>query len=443
MLKTGPVDFIHQMQWTDLPEAAQRMTRLLVLDLLGVSASARVTPLSRIIHDHAARHFGAGEGAGAASILFDDRRVSPAGAALAGGMTIDAIDGHDGWRPCKGHAGANVLPATLALAEAEGLMDGKGFLAAVALGYEFGCRVAVAQHGTVADYHTSGSWGAVGCAAVGARMLGLDRDRTREALGIAEYHGPRSQMMRGVQHPTMVKDGSGWGAMAGVSSTYLAADGFTGAPAVTVEREDASAWWQDLGNHWLMEEQYIKPYPVCRWTHGPLACAEHLMKIHRVTHEQIERVEVESFLNMLSLATWKPETTEEAQYSVPYPLATLIVNGAIGPGEVMGEALTDPDVLRLAETMVLTEDPALTGEFPQARKARVVFLMKDGRRLESPVMEPLGDPERPLSEDQIRAKFRDWASPVIGSDRAGRIETAVDRLERDGLAPLLAELGGL
>ncbi|MEM8790849.1 MAG: MmgE/PrpD family protein [Pseudomonadota bacterium] len=436
MLKTGPVDFIHQMQWSDLPSEAREMTKLLVLDLLGVAASARVTPLSRIISDHAARFFGGDQ----ASILFDGRRASPMGAALAGGMTIDAIDGHDGWRPAKGHAGCHVLPAALAIAEAEGQMDGTAFLTAVALGYEFGLRVAVAQHGTVPDYHTSGSWGAVGCAALGARMLGLDRDRTREALGIAEYHGPRSQMVRGVEHPTMLKDGSGWGAMCGVSAVYLAADGFTGAPAITVEREDAQPWWQDLGSNWLVMDQYIKPYPVCRWTHGPLACTEYLLKTHGVTHDQIERVEVTSFKNMALLATWKPDTTEQAQYSVPYPVATMIVAGQVGPEQVMGAALNDPDVLRLAETMVLSEDAAMEAAFPATRKAQVTFVMKDEQRLESPVMEPFGDPERPLSSDQIRGKFHDWSGPVLGAERARRLEAAVDGLESDGLAPLIAEL---
>jgi 2-methylcitrate dehydratase PrpD len=78
----------------------------------------------------------------------------------------------------------------------------------------------------------------------------LDRAQTREAIGIAEYHGPRGQMMRLVDQPTMVKDGSGWGTMAGVSAAYLAAEGFTGAPAVTVEGDDAADLWDDLGQTW-------------------------------------------------------------------------------------------------------------------------------------------------------------------------------------------------
>jgi 2-methylcitrate dehydratase PrpD len=62
-------------------------------------------------------------------------------------------------------------------------------------------------------------------------------------MGIAEYHGPRSQMMRCMDHPTMVKDGSGWGAMCGVSAARMAKAGFTGAPALTLQTE----YWQNLG----------------------------------------------------------------------------------------------------------------------------------------------------------------------------------------------------
>jgi 2-methylcitrate dehydratase PrpD len=57
-------------------------------------------------------------------------------------------------------------------------------------------------------------------AAITARQLKLTKAQTREAIGIAEYHGPRSKMMRVIDAPTMVKDGSGWGAMAGVSAAY-------------------------------------------------------------------------------------------------------------------------------------------------------------------------------------------------------------------------------
>ena len=158
-----------------------------------------------------------GTGAGGARILLDGRRASPAGAAFAGASTIDAFDAHDGHPLTKGHAGVAVLPALFAVADAEGGGDGRDLLVALVLGYEVAIRAGIALHASVPDYHTSGAWNALGCAAVAARLLGLSADATRHALGIAEYHGPRSQMMRCIDHPTMVKDGSGWGAFAGVT----------------------------------------------------------------------------------------------------------------------------------------------------------------------------------------------------------------------------------
>ena len=81
------------------------------------------------------------------------------------------------------------------------------------------------MHGTVSDYHTSGAWVAVAVAALGVRLAGGDADTLRQAIGIAEYHGPRSQMMREIDNPTMLHDGSGWGAMVGVTSADLALAG--------------------------------------------------------------------------------------------------------------------------------------------------------------------------------------------------------------------------
>ena len=234
MLVSKPlVPFLHDLTHADLPGEVRAFARRWLLDLIGVAAGGSRTDLSRIIRNHAARQFAAGDRS--ARMLFDGRPVSPAGAALAGGMTIDALDGHDGHKLTKGHAGCGTFPALLALFEAEGRTDGAEFLTALVLGYEIGTRAGIALHRTACDYHTTGAWIAPTCAALGARILRLDTAKTRHAIGIAEYHGPRSQMMRCIDAPTMVKDGSGWGAMAGVSAAYLAADGFTGAPALTVE----------------------------------------------------------------------------------------------------------------------------------------------------------------------------------------------------------------
>jgi 2-methylcitrate dehydratase PrpD len=113
------------------------------------------------------------------------------------------------------------------------------------MAYEVAARAAVALHTSVTDYHTSGAWNGLGVAALGCRLKGHTAETLRHALGIAEYHGPRSQMMREIANPTMLHDGSGMGALTGMMAVLLAEDGFTGAPAITVE--DEAAIWADLG----------------------------------------------------------------------------------------------------------------------------------------------------------------------------------------------------
>ena len=77
----------------------------------------------------------------------------------------------------------------------------------------------------------------VAVAGVTARMIGLDRTQTAHKMGIAECHGPRNQMMRCIDPSTMVKDGSGWEAICGVSAARMTKVGFTGAPARTLQTE--------------------------------------------------------------------------------------------------------------------------------------------------------------------------------------------------------------
>ncbi|MBM3585406.1 MAG: MmgE/PrpD family protein [Alphaproteobacteria bacterium] len=417
-------DFVHGLRYVDLPADVAHQARRCLLDLVGVWAGGRTTELSRIIHDHAARMFGVGQGAGA-RLAFDGRRVSAAGAAMAGGMTIDSIDAHDGHRLTKGHAGVAVLPAILGFADDGRPIDGEGLLAALVVGYELAVRAGIALHASVPDYHTSGAWSAVACAALGARLMGLDRERTRHAIGIAEYHGPRSQMMRCIDYPTMLKDGSGWGAMAGVSAAYLAADGFTGAPAVTVEEPALANLWSDLGSRWRIMELYFKTYPVCRWAQPAVEAALSVGRGHGLTPADIDRIEVVTFHEGTRLANRWPGSTEEAQYSLPFPVAAALAHGRVGAAEVTGVGLTDPTVLALADAITLAESADYNARFPAERWAHVAVTTKDGRRLVSAPATARGDPEAPLSDREVADKFDAYAAPVFGARRARVVAEAI------------------
>jgi 2-methylcitrate dehydratase PrpD len=417
------INFIHETQWKDLPEDVRRQARRCLLDTLGAGISGSRTRLSQIIHDFAASAFG-GQGA---YLWLDGREVSPPGAALANGMTIDSLDIHDGHPLAKGHAGAAILPTVLATIPLTHSVEVSGaeMLTAMVIGYEVALRSAIALHATACDYHTSGAWNALGSAAVAARRLGLNSEKTRHALGIAEYHGPRSQMMRCIDHPTMLKDGSGWGAMAGISAAYLAKDAFTGAPALTMETEEVKEYWGDLGKDWLITGQYFKPHAVCRWAQPAIEGALMLQQTRRLTPDNIDRIEVHTFHEAVRLSSRHPQSTEQAQYSLPFPLAAALVHGHLGAPELGEPALTDSKILHLSDRIELIEDDQFSPRFPARRFARVFIETKDGKRYDSGEVEARWDADNPPSDEELKDKFRRLVQEVLPYDRAAELETMI------------------
>ncbi len=416
--------FIHEKKWNEFPQSVQHQAVRCLLDTVGTVIAGRQTELSRIIYDFAAAAFG---GSGA-RLWLDGRSVSPPGAALAHGMTIDSLDIHDGYNLVKGHIGAAVIPAALAMAGAEFVdapVSGQELLTSLVIGYEIAGRAGRALHATACDYHTSGAWNALGAAAVAARRLKLNREQTRHALGIAEYHGPRSQMMRCIDYPTMVKDGSGWGAMAGVSAALMAQGGFTGAPAITVEADDVAAVWADLGKHWLIMDQYVKPYAVCRWAQPAIVGALAVREQHNLAPEAIKTIRVRTFHEAVRLACRRPQNTEEAQYSLPFSVAGALVYGRLGAAELSGQALTDRLVLRLSDSIELIEDEAYDGRFPAERFARIEIELADGAVYKSEPSEPAWGPEAPPTDDELRAKFRWLAGEMLPQSRVTELEETI------------------
>jgi len=422
------VDFIHGLTHQDLPEPIVDAAIRALIDTLGVAVAGSQTRLSGIIHDHAAQQFGAGSNQ-PASLWTDGRPVSPAGAALANGMTIDSVDAHDGQKLTKGHVGCGVIPALMALAESRGKLDSQELLTSLVIGYEIGSRAGIALHATVEDYHTSGAWVALATAGLGARYLGLNTQQSRHAIGIAEYHGPRSQMMRTIDHPTMVKDGSGWGSMAGVSAAYLAAEGFTGAPAISMEADEVRDIWSDLGKRWYITDQYIKLYPVCRWAQPPVEAALELQKQHGFSVDAIKSIRIETFHEAKRLGTKHPKSTEEAQYSLPFSVAAALVHGTIGAQHIADDALDNPAVGALQDLIDIDELDEFNAVFPEHRVARAHLLLKDGSVLVSEPTEARGDPENPVGPDVIADKFMGLVAPVLGATAADNLMDLITGLK--------------
>lgn len=418
-------DFVLRRPASVFPAPVLEQARYLLLDTIGIAIAAGPMEAGRIARDAATLLYGSSDPQHSARMLFDGRRVSIAGAAYAAATQIDNLDGHDGYSPTKGHIGVVVVPALAALAEARPDLSGPEALAALIVGYEVAGRAGIALHATVSDYHTSGAWNALGVAAVAARLRRLGDDQLREALGIAEYHGPRSQMMREIATPTMLHDGSGLGALTGLSAAVLAERGFTGAPAITVEAPEVASHWQDLGAFWQVLHQYVKPYPICRWAHAAIDATRGLCLAHHLSPADIKHIQVNSFHYAATLFDGMPDTTSKAQYSLRFAVATFIMHGRIGLEHISGNGLEDAAVADMLSRITVSESERHTARFPAGRWADVVITTTDGRVLMSGDVHARGGPEAPLTDAEIEAKYMEFAAPVLGQGRAGAIRDAV------------------
>jgi len=425
--------FAAALTWDALPEPVRRRATIALLDVLGAAIAGSRTRVAQIASEAAVRLWG-GE---AATILLSGRRAGPAGAAFANGCLANALDIDDGYRPIKGHPGAAVVPAALAAAESC-RTPGAGFLAALVAGYEVAMRAGLAVHAAYADYHGSGAWGAVGAAAAVGKILGLPIDRIAHALGIAEYHGPLSPILRCVEHPAMVKDGIGWGAMAGLSAAWLAEGNFTGLPTALESHPEAL---EGLGREYKILDLYFKPHACCRWAHPPIEGVRRILERTPVDPEAVERIRIRTFEAAMHLGPVWPRTTEEAQYSLAWPVAAALAEGRVGPAEVSEARFGDERIRALASRVEPVLAPEIDRRFPGEALCEVELLMKDGTVYRSGLCGARGDPGDPLTDAELRSKFHELADPVIGPRRAADVERIIDDLDRrPGMEDLLVLL---
>ena len=408
------IRFMSELRWADVPSLVQRRAGFLLADHAAVVVAGRAAPTSRIAADYASEVHPGSE----ATALFDGRRIGVLGAAWSNGVLANALDMDDGHRITKGHPGAIVIPAALAVAE---LVDAplERLLAAVVVGYEVAVCAGMALHARETEYHASGAWGALGAAAAAASLLELPTDAIRHAIGLAEYHAPTARIMRSVAEPAMTKDACGHGAWLGVSSTLLARRGFTALPPEFLdEQRDVRA------GEWRLPEVYVKDHPCCRWSQPAIRAALSVRDDVAAT-DRIERVTIRTFAAAGTLSRRIPTTTEDAQYSLVWPVATAIARGGFGVDDVLGP-FDDHAVIELARKVVVEIDPRMDAGFPERRLSVVELELHDGRRVVSEAVEARGECDDP-----------EWEDPIVG-----KVARLLGPLER-GSAAHGGSLGGL
>ncbi len=413
--------FIASTKWEHLPEAVQEKARMCLVDNLGAALAGTLTRISQISAAYAAEAWPGEE----STIILHGKRASAVGAAFANGCAANGIDVDDSARYAYGHAGAQIFATALAVAESRGL-SGAQLLAGMVVGYEIAHRVGRCWHASRRVYQACGSWGSVACAAVAAHLMGLTVEQARQALGIAEYYAPNLPMMRDVDHPAMVKHGIEWAAMTGIISAELAGRGFTGIPGI-LSLEEYQAWGQDIGQEFLMVEGVAwksARYACCGWAHAGVEGARRLVRENDIALEDIRHILVEGCHGSYRLGTRLPETTEDAQFNQAWPLAAMLVDGEVGPAQMLEQRLADPAIRALAQKVEVVETEEMESlrilfeqGSPLGRFAsKVTITLNDGRELRSGIVDgglrfpPVGW-DRALMAD----KFRWLAGMVLPS----------------------------
>ena len=416
-------EFILETKWEALPEPVRTRAKMCLLDDLGAVIGGTLTRVSHIAANYAAERMTGDE----SSILLHRKRSTAAGAAFANACAGNGLDIDDDIKYTRGHPGIQLFPAALAVAEKTNAC-GAALLEALVIGYEVASVTGRCWHDLHETYQACGSWGSIACAAAASRLMGLDHDKVKHALGIADYHAPNAPMMRDIDHPAMVKHAVGWGAMNGIMAAELAERGFTGIPSI-LGFDEYSDWVAALGSVYVMTDGVgIKRWCSCAWGHPALFATLKVIEENAIAVDEIERLSVHTFHEGWRLFQGLPKTTEEAQFSIKWPLATLLLDGTVGPDQVLEHRLADERVRALVEKIDIIEDPEIDHMYRASENdddssegrfvGRTQVWLTDGRCFDSGIV---GRRAYEWDAAALEAKFRWLAAFALDKERTDQL----------------------
>jgi len=426
-LNEHTLNFILETKWDTLPRNIQHQAKRCLLDTLGALIAGHKTPVADLMNSFAKEQFN-GDGA---TILVKGNKLSSSGAALVNGFANNALDIDDGYRNVKGHPGACILPVILAAGEMVPRVTGKQFLTALVVGYEVAIRAGVIRHATYETYHSSGSWGAIGGAAAAGNLLGLSRERLCHALGAAEYHAPLAPMMKCIDLPGMGKDSVGWGCMVAMMSVIMADKGFTGINPIFDDSPEEE-WINSLGKVFEIMNLYFKPYAACRWAQPGVDGALKIMAENSLDPEDIKRIKVFTFQESAALSTDYPQNTEEAQYNIAFPIAAALLDGEVGPVQVLAPRLLDKDIHQMMDKIQIIAEERFQKEFPAKAESEVEIMTTNGVVFSSGMMSAGWDTHSTLPTDlELENKFLWLVSPVLGKIKAESLVNLIRDFDKE------------
>lgn len=455
-------EYVVKTGYADQPAEAVTQAKRAVLDTLGVMLAGSAEPCARI----AAEVVAGEEGKPVATVIGQGFAAPARGAALVNGTAAHALDYDDVTTSMRGHPSPPLLPAVLAAGE-ETNAAGQDLITAYLIGFEVQCKVGrgLGESHYPHGWHATSTLGTLGATVAAAKLYGLDVERTRMALGIAASLAAGSRQNFG----TMTKPlHPGVAAQSGILAAQLAARGYTAdesiietplgflnlfSPAKDAQPEKVLP---ELGNPLDITAVGIgvKKYPCCYGTHNALDAILDLRAQHGFTADQVDWITVtiprgaeQPLLKPRPsngyasadgregppvaygpLIHPRPTTGLEGKFSMQYCMAAAVLDGSPVLDTFVDTAVQRP----AAQTLLRRVEFLQTGEPVPATRgyAEVAVTLKNGSVLRQRSDQPRGGPEKPLSWDELAAKYRDCAARVIGGEATERSLAQIAELER-------------
>ncbi|MBL4864141.1 MAG: MmgE/PrpD family protein [Rhodobiaceae bacterium] len=353
------------------------------------------------------------------------------------------------------HPGCVVVPPAWVLAKDRGI-KGRAFLTAVLHGFEATTRIGMAvgaEHYRI--WHNTSTCGPFGSAMAAATLLGLDAEQTTHALGNAGSQA--AGLWEFLETGAMTKHlHAGHAAEAGVKAAELARHGFTGPPKILEGEKgffraacpDANpeAVLADPQAPWQLVGTSIKPWPSCRHTHPSIDAAIGIRSILQErgidpAGDDVEKIEARVYQAALDVCDRPDPTTEyEAKFSLHHTVVAALACSNVGFDAFGASARQELAGLRQKVSVVLADPYA--SAYPKAWGSAVTVTLKSGEEITEARNHAKGDPEAPLSHDEMVAKAQ-MLLEHAGMPRPDAFIDAVLSLPKDTALPGLSLPGSL
>ena len=449
---TALVDYAQNLKYEDIPPEVLERTKHMLLDFLGVAYGGLRTGESSGPVINGVLDLASGA-AGESAVLGRPERLPAHYAALLNATFAHSMDFDDTHREAVIHIGTPLFATLLALA-GEHEVSGRDFLTAAVVGYDVTGKVGKAHGGTVhaRGFHPTATTGVFGCSAAGARLLGYSAQQTANALGlnVSQSAGSTQFLENGSWNKRFH---TGLAAHNAVMSLVMARHDYLGATSPIEGSHgyfalyagggaDAGRALDGLGSDFEVMNTAVKPYPCCRYSHATIDAVADIVRAESLASPDIEGIDISmgeaGFGLVADPAEMKrvPSNVVEGQFSVYFAAAATAGRG--GYAWDAYDRLDDAEVQRLMQRTSVTLDERVGA----GMESVIALRTTDGRVIERSVTFPKGEPENPMTWDEIQAKFTEWSEPVIGAERAAQVIGSVASLESlASMSELTANLG--